>query len=155
MFNNSDPYDEKTLRAQNGFRGFLDENKRYSRYSSAPAKPVASVGISTITPLPPQPLNPPYVVQVEIPCEDCGGSGRDLGTLDPFEYEPCSHCNGRGKETITRNYLSEAFGRISNPDSTRVVERGHLIALAQYLSNTVQDAHAALGALKTFLPEVA
>lgn len=35
-------------------------------------------------------------------CEDCGGSGRDPGGLNPFEPEDCPSCGGSGRETPTQ-----------------------------------------------------
>jgi hypothetical protein len=31
-------------------------------------------------------------------CEDCGGTGRDPGSLNPIEPEDCPSCNGTGQE---------------------------------------------------------
>jgi len=76
-----------------------------------------------------------YSRTVEIDCEDCGGSGRDPGALDAYleSTEPvCPSCKGLGVETVTRNFLSEAFAIASNPDSTRPVEREHLVAIVRY-----------------------
>jgi hypothetical protein len=76
-----------------------------------------------------------YTETVEIECEECGGSGRDRGTLDNFlnGTEPvCPTCQGRSTETVVRNYLSEAFAVVSNPDSTRPVERAHLVAIVRF-----------------------
>ena len=91
-----------------------------------------------------------YSETVTIECEDCGGSGRDRGSLDSFlnGTEPvCQSCNGLTTETITRNYLSEALAIAQNPDSTRVVERAHLVAIIRF-------ARAHVSALFQ-LPEVA
>jgi hypothetical protein len=32
-------------------------------------------------------------------CEDCGGTGRDPGSLNPIEAEDCRSCFGTGRET--------------------------------------------------------
>jgi hypothetical protein len=32
-------------------------------------------------------------------CEDCGGTGRDPGSLNAFEPEDCPSCNGTGQES--------------------------------------------------------
>lgn len=76
----------------------------------------------------------PYKETVTIPCQECGGDGRDPGALesDVFNEPPCPRCKGSKFETVTRNYLSEAFAIVSNPDSTRPVERKHLVAITQY-----------------------
>jgi hypothetical protein len=78
-----------------------------------------------------------YSQEVEVPCEDCGGTGRDIGALDPWNGEVCPCCGGSGRETITRNYLAEAFQIVANPDSVRLVERSHLVAIVQYCRQTV------------------
>jgi len=39
---------------------------------------------------------------VEQVCEDCGGTGRDVGSLNPDEFEPCPTCHGSGKEIVLR-----------------------------------------------------
>ena len=102
------------------------------------------------------PLKPPtrtitqeingYVKEVEQDCQDCGGSGYDSSSLDPFG-DICKSCMGSGKETVIRNYLAEALRIAANPESTRPVEREHLVAIVKY----TRDAISAL----TALPEVA
>lgn len=87
-----------------------------------------------------------YYETVEIDCQDCGGSGRDPGALD-HEDRVCPSCLGTRKETAVRNFLSEAFAIAQTPDSTRVVERAHLVAIIRY-------ARAHVSALFQ-LPEVA
>src|ERR1700733_7294216 len=47
----------------------------------------------------------PFVIEQEIPCEDCGGTGRDIGVLDPWDGGVCPRCAGSGRETVIRNYL--------------------------------------------------
>jgi hypothetical protein len=89
----------------------------------------------------------PFIVEQEIACEECGGSGRDIGSLDPWDGDDCANCAGSGRQTITRNYLAEAFQISANPDSIRQVERQHLIAVIQHCRELV-------GALMSF-PEVA
>ena len=79
----------------------------------------------------------PFVIEQEIPCEDCGGTGRDIGALDPWDGEVCSHCAGSGREMVIRNYLAEAFQIAANPESTRPVERAHLVAIVQYCRQSV------------------
>jgi hypothetical protein len=37
--------------------------------------------------------------ELSIDCEDCGGTGRDPGSLNPFEPEDCPSCNGTGQES--------------------------------------------------------
>ena len=42
----------------------------------------------------PQEIQPPYVMEVEANCEECGGSGIDHGGVDPWDLEPCPLCQG-------------------------------------------------------------
>lgn len=90
---------------------------------------------------------PPYVVEIEVSCDDCGGSGCDPGGLDPWGPEPCPVCHGAKTQWSTRNYLAEAFQIVANPESTRSVERAHLVAIVQYCRQTVSAVVS--------LPEVA
>jgi len=97
------------------------------QHQPSPRKPVATA--ATLASL------AKYSEVVEIDCEDCGGSGRDRGTLDNFlnGTEPvCPSCQGSGTETVTRNYLSEALAIAANPDSQRTVERAHLVAIVRF-----------------------
>jgi hypothetical protein len=57
--------------------------------------------------------------EVEIDCEYCGGSGRDPGSLNPFEPEDCPECNGTGRETIAPVSLRRPAGREVAIPSTR------------------------------------
>lgn len=87
-----------------------------------------------------------YVKEVEQECQDCGGSGYDSSSIDPFG-DICKSCMGSGKETVIRNFLAEALRIAANPESTRPVEREHLVAIVKY----TREAVSALAAL----PEVA
>jgi len=88
-----------------------------------------------------------YIAEVEVNYDDCGGSGFDPGGIDPWGPEVCPTCHGERTQRITRNYLAEAFQISANPDSTRPVERQHLVAVIQHCRELV-------GALMR-LPEVA
>jgi len=90
---------------------------------------------------------PRYVVEVEVNCDECGGSGFDPGGIDPWGPELCRVCRGARKQRILRNYLAEAFQIAANPDSVRQVERQHLIAV-------IQHCREAVSALVS-LPEIA
>jgi hypothetical protein len=90
---------------------------------------------------------PPHVLEIEVNCEECGGSGFDPGGIDPWGPEPCPACRGAKTRRITRNYLAEAFQIAANPASTRPVERQHLVAV-------IQHCRKAISAL-VILPEVA
>jgi hypothetical protein len=80
-------------------------------------------------------------------CDECGGSGFDPGGLDPWGPDPCPTCHGAKTQWITRNYLAEAFQIAASPESTRPVERRHLVAV-------IQHCREAVSAL-VVLPEVA
>ena len=88
-----------------------------------------------------------YIVEVEVNCDECGGSGFDPGGIDPWGPEPCRVCHGARKQRILRNYLAEAFQIAANPESVRPVERQHLIAI-------IQHCREAVSALVS-LPEIA
>jgi hypothetical protein len=90
---------------------------------------------------------PPYVFEVEVSCDECGGSGFDPGGLDPWGPEPCPACQGAKTQRIKRNFLTEAFQIAADPGSTRAVERQHLVAV-------IQHCREAVSAL-VILPEVA
>ncbi len=90
---------------------------------------------------------PPYIVEIEAACDECGGSGFDPGGIDPWGPEVCLRCHGAKTQTITRNYLAEAFQIAANPDSHRQIERQHLVAV-------IQHCRQAVSALVS-LPEVA
>ena len=82
----------------------------------------------------------PFVAEIEQDCEECGGSGVDPGGLNAFEPEDCPVCHGTKRQTVTRNYLSEAFA-ITSGQSDRPIERQHLTALDAY-SRQVLNAYA-------------
>src|SRR5579862_6471348 len=102
-------------------------NMNLTQHQPIPRKPAAIAAASESL--------APYAEQVTIECDDCGGSGRDPGTLDNFlnGSEPvCPSCKGLCTQTVTRNYLSEALAIAANPDSTRPVERVHLVAIVRF-----------------------
>jgi len=87
-----------------------------------------------------RPLRPPYILEVEANCEECGGSGVDPGSLDPWGPEPCPVCRGAKTQRIVRNYLAEALRIAGNPECTMPVERAHLVAIVQYCRQVVSAA---------------
>jgi DnaJ-class molecular chaperone len=89
----------------------------------------------------------PHIVEIELNCDECGGSGFDPGAIDPWGPEVCPRCHGAKTEMISRNYLAEAFQIAANPDSARQIERQHLVAV-------IQHCRQAVSALVS-LPEVA
>ena len=42
----------------------------------------------------------PFVAETDQPCDECGGSGVDLGGLNAYEPEDCPVCQGAGRETV-------------------------------------------------------
>ncbi len=82
---------------------------------------------------------PPFAVSIEIPCDDCGGDGVDVGGLDPVNRTDCRRCQGTGKETLTRSYLAEAFAIAREAPDARVIQREHLVALAAYAKLTASS----------------
>jgi hypothetical protein len=80
-----------------------------------------------------------YVVEVEENCEDCGGSGFDLGSLCAMEPEECRTCRGSGKQIVRRDYLAEAL-RIAGGMSHREPQREHLEAVIQHCRSLVAAA---------------
>lgn len=92
-------------------------------------------------------IQSPYIREVEVNCDECGGSGFDPGGIDPWGPEVCPGCHGARTQRIIRNYLAEAFQIAANPENTRPVERQHLIAV-------IQHCRQAVSALVS-LPEVA
>jgi hypothetical protein len=57
-----------------------------------------------------------------IDCEDCGGTGRDPGSLSPFEPEDCPACNGTGQESHVPMLARRPAGRqnLNAPARTEV-----------------------------------
>jgi hypothetical protein len=78
-----------------------------------------------------------HITEVEVNCEECGGSGFDPGGLDPWGPELCPVCHGAKTQRITGNFLAEAFRIAANQESTRSIERQHLIAVIQHCRETV------------------
>ena len=78
-----------------------------------------------------------YAVESEQACEDCAGTGRDWGTVGENAPEECSHCRGTGKETVTRNFLAEAFRIAADPGCTAELKREHLVAIINHARQAV------------------
>jgi hypothetical protein len=95
----------------------------------------------------PQPEPFSFTEEVETVCQDCNGSGIDLGGLKEYEPEDCRFCKGTGKETVTRNWLNEALA-IVHGQSDRPPERKHLEALYQQ-NRTVTNAYCETKARET------
>jgi hypothetical protein len=82
----------------------------------------------------------PYTTESEIDCDECGGSGVDPGGLNAYEPEDCPVCHGTKHQTVTRNYLGEAFA-LASGQSNQPIEREHLVALDAY-SRQLMSAYA-------------
>jgi hypothetical protein len=117
---------------ENNPRGFLNGNFEDAQIErvKAPEKPFVPKPHPKSVARPAESARPgvlpPYILEVEVNCEECGGSGFDRGGIDPWGPELCSKCHGGKTQRITRNYLAEAFQIAANPDSMRQVERQHL-----------------------------
>lgn len=79
----------------------------------------------------------PYMIELELLCDDCGGSGFDPRGIDPWGPEPCTACQGAGTKRITKNYLAEALRIAGNPECQVPVERAHLVAIVHYCRQAV------------------
>jgi hypothetical protein len=91
---------------------------------NAPAKPrVARHAVLLPAPI------APYSSIIETDCEDCAGTGAASGKNE--EYEPCTFCNGSGKQAVLRNWLGEAF-QIADGQLRMNPEPEHLQALRAY-----------------------
>ena len=75
----------------------------------------------------------------EVDCSECGGSGFDPGSVDPFG-ELCPRCQGSKKELIRRDYLAEAFRICADPDPQFRVERAHVVAIVEHCRKWVSAA---------------
>jgi hypothetical protein len=134
-------------------KGFLRENgdggpREFGEAAEAPYlpdPPAKTAGKATETARPE--ALAPYILEVEMNCDQCGGSGFDPGGLDPCGPEPCPVCHGAKTQIVIRNYLAEAFHLAASPESTRPIERQHLVAV-------IQHCREAVSAL-VVLPEVA
>jgi hypothetical protein len=93
------------------------------------------IGESAVLPRGPE-SKPPYEVEVEEKCEECGGSGYDCGSLSPIEPEDCPVCHGSGEQMIVHNYLAEAL-RIAAGNSAMLVQHEHLQAVIQHCRGLV------------------
>jgi hypothetical protein len=101
--------------------------------SNAPAKPLVARHAELL----PDPVLP-YSSIIETACDDCDGTGATSGKHE--EYDPCTYCNGSGKQAVLRNWLGEAF-QIGAGQLAMNPEREHLQAIAHY-AKQVLDAYA-------------
>lgn len=81
-------------------------------------------------------MKPPYLVELEEKCEECGGSGCDCGSLSPIDPEDCPACFGSRKQMTVHNYLAEAL-RIAAGNSALPAKREHLQAVIQHCRGLV------------------
>jgi len=140
--------DERAIHSPEWLKELIAQDSEQSRGIATPS-PLPRKPMTTIStrPLLPQPGIEQFIRAVEEDCKDCAGTGRDIGAIDPWDGSECSNCRGTGREIVMRNYLSEAFAIASNPHSTRVIEREHLVVVIQYARQFVSAAIS--------LPEVA
>jgi hypothetical protein len=120
--------EQRRLDAENlGYALALGKDPKYLGLP-IPRKPAQSI---KPTPPPPPVGTEQFCRVVPMPCDGCGGSGRSEVNwdADPWDAPPCEVCGGTTVQLIARNYLSEALAIAANPDSTRPVEREHLICL--------------------------
>jgi hypothetical protein len=103
-----------------------------------PNRPPTPAGRVVETRRPAKPA--PYVLEIDLPCDGCGGSGFDPGGIDPWGPEPCPVCHGTGTQKVTKNYLAEALRIAGNPECTVPLERAHLVAIVQYCRQVVDAA---------------
>jgi hypothetical protein len=96
---------------------------------NAPAKPLVARHAELL----PDPI-PPYSSIIETACDDCGGTGAASGKHE--EYDPCTYCNGSGKQAVLRNWLGEAF-QIAQGKLAITCEREHLQAMVHYAKQVV------------------
>ena len=139
-----------SLRLFSGQEGQVTENLKGARLEQT--QPQGAGMATRITPSAVRDISQtaaPFVIEQEIPCEDCGGTGRDIGVLDPWDGGVCPRCAGSGQETVIRNYLAEAFRIAANPEMPRPVERVHLVAIIQYCRQVV-SAVAGLPEVRKF-----
>lgn len=105
---------------------------RKPKAPKTPRKPSLMAAGPTLTPPPTDPKAESYIRTVEQKCEDCYGTGRDFGHPGhPLDAGDCAHCNGTGREIVTRNYLTEAF-RIAQGESILPPEKEHLVAVIEH-----------------------
>ena len=80
-----------------------------------------------------------YIVDVELPCDECGGSGFDPGGIDPWGPEPCPACQGAKTQKDHQNLSGRRRFPASpaNPECRVPVERVHLVAIIQYCRQIV------------------
>jgi hypothetical protein len=100
---------------------------------NAPAKPLVARHAELL----PDPI-PPYSSIIETDCDDCGGTGAASGKHE--EYDPCTYCNGSGKQAVLRNWLGESF-QLAAGQLHIEPRREHLRAMAHY-AKQVLDAYA-------------
>lgn len=99
---------------------------------NAPAKPLVARHAELL----PAPVEA-YSSIIEMACDDCAGTGAASGIRE--EYDPCTYCNGSGKQAVLRNWLVEAF-QIEAGELKMEPRREHLAALRQY-AKTVLNAY--------------
>jgi hypothetical protein len=110
-----------------------DEKRHFAQNQIGNAR--LRIGESAVLPCDHE-TKPPYVVEVEEDCDECGGSGYDCGSLSPIDPEECPACYGSRKQVTVHNYLAEAL-RIAAGQSKMLARREHLQAVIQHCRSLV------------------
>jgi hypothetical protein len=55
------------------------------------------------------------MAELELDCDDCGGSGVDPGGLNAYEPEECRMCHGAKRMTLADVYASMATSQVTAP----------------------------------------
>jgi hypothetical protein len=105
-----------------GCQGELADESERSLVLQTPKKPASATSPAT------DGAKSTFVTQG---CDECGGTGRDPGALNPWDPEPCPTCLGTKLQSVERNYLVEAF-RIVAGLSHLAPEKEHLKAVIKY-----------------------
>jgi hypothetical protein len=99
---------------------------------NAPAKPV----VARHSELLPAPVEP-YSTIIETACDDCDGTGAASGKHE--EYDPCTYCNGSGKQAVLRNWLGEALQ--IGAGQLRIEPRCEHLTALRFYADTVAKVH--------------
>ena len=92
----------------------------------------------------------PWIKQVDMPCQTCGGSGYDASSVAQFDNTPdCPECLGAGRMTYTRNYLGEAFQAAARRDHFDERSRDE----SEKITAVLQFARMHVTALSTLPPD--
>lgn len=126
--------EERMVRARDSFTLSLEGQRRFITPPTKPgARAQALPGPTSAAPIS---LAEQSTVRMEFPCQDCGGSGQETGSVCP-EGEACRSCHGSGREAIVRNFLAEALRLAADPASTIPLDRRHIVAIVQHTRQAI------------------